>query len=57
MHIEKFNKIIDDYNHDYGVVITQKEVLNIGLESGILSQMDDLSVYFSNKNKLALRFC
>lgn len=49
---EKFNKIIDDYNHDYGVVITQKEVLNIGLESGILSQMDDLSVYFSNKNHL-----
>lgn len=53
LSITTFQGVIEDYRKDYGVKIESKEVLETGLRSKVLSQSEELGVYFSNKNYLA----
>lgn len=51
--IEEFKSVVEKYNEDYNIYINTNLVLNIALQTKLLRQMDNLSVYFSNKNYLA----
>ncbi len=51
--IEEIRSIIDEYNSTYGVRVNPKDVIDIGVKAKIFKQLDDLSIYFYNKNHLS----
>lgn len=51
--IGEFKYVVEQYNEDYNVQINTSHVLKVGLQTKLLRQADDLSIYFSNKNYLA----
>lgn len=53
LRIETIREIINKYNSEYGTFINLKEVIEIGRQTKIFIQTDDMCIYFHNKNHLA----
>lgn len=53
LSIEEIKKIVDNYNTLFGVSVKTKMIIDIGLKSKILSQTDDMEIYFTNRNHLS----
>ena len=53
LSIENFKLAVGKYSEEYNVKISANDLLTIGLQTKLLKQLDDLSIYFTNKNYLA----
>lgn len=51
--IETFREIIDNYNTAYGLSVSPKVIIDIGMQAKIFKQTDDMHIYFANKNYFA----
>lgn len=51
--IEELKNIVDNYNESYGLKVNTKDIIDVGVNSKILKQLGDLSIYFNNKNHLS----
>lgn len=53
LQIEEVRSVVQCYNEMFGEKVNIRDVINVGVQSKILRETDDLSIYFTNKNHLS----